>query len=114
MSTGLLRCQAEELISAGGGTSVTHPAEQAVRAFWAARETAAARQAAAGRSDAGTRSAVTAGGHLAALEDIVVNEFIAAGFAPDSVRRTTPWMSGAHTSRARSARYVRGLATSSS
>ena len=40
-------------------------------------------------SDTGTRSAVTAGIHLAALEDIVVNEFIAAGFTTESVRRKT-------------------------
>jgi hypothetical protein len=67
----------------------THPAEQAVRAFWEARSRAAAKQAAAGKADAGTRSAVTAGGHLAALENIVVEEFITAGFAPESVRRKT-------------------------
>lgn len=67
--------------------SQAHPAEQAVRAFWKARADAAAKQAAAGRADAGTRGAVTAGGHLAALEDIVVTEFVTAGFDPASVRR---------------------------
>jgi hypothetical protein len=67
--------------------SQTHPAEQAVRAFWAARTEATAKQLAAGRADAGTRGAVTAGGHLAALEDIIVGEFVAAGFAPEAVRR---------------------------
>jgi hypothetical protein len=64
-----------------------HPAEQAVRAFWTARDQAAAKQAAAGKADAGTRGAVTAGGHLAALEDIIVAEFVTAGFDPSSVRR---------------------------
>ena len=69
--------------------SQVHPAEQAVRAFWEARALAAAKQAAAGKADAGSRSAVTAGSHLAALEDIIVAEFVSAGFASDSVRRKT-------------------------
>ncbi len=64
-----------------------HPANQAVRAFWQARSGAAARQAAAGKQDAGSRGAVTAGTHLAALENIVVNEFVASGFHPTCIRR---------------------------
>lgn len=67
--------------------SDAHPAEQAVRAFWTARAGAAAKQVAAGKADAGTRGAVTAGRHLAALEDIVAAEFVTAGFDPTSVRR---------------------------
>ncbi len=66
-----------------------HPAEQAVRAFWDARSRAAAKQVAAGKADAGLRGAVTAGGHLAAMEDIVIDEFTAAGFGPDTVHRKT-------------------------
>lgn len=65
----------------------SHPAEEAIRAFWEARSHAAAKQAAAGKSDAGSRGAVTAGRHLAAMEDIVVNEFVSAGFPPGAVRR---------------------------
>jgi restriction endonuclease XhoI-like protein len=72
-----------------GTMSHSHPAEQAVRAFWEARSRAAAKQAAAGKADAGLRGAVTAGGHLAALEDIVVGEFVAAGLGHDAVRRKT-------------------------
>jgi len=66
-----------------------HPAEEAVRAFWRARTDAAARQAATGKQDAGARSAVTAGTHLSALEDIVVQEFLSAGFDASAVRRKT-------------------------
>ena len=66
-----------------------HPAEEAVRAFWQARTDAAARQAASGRHDAGLRSAVTAGTHLGALENIVVQEFLSAGFDASAVRRQT-------------------------
>ena len=66
-----------------------HPAEEAVRAFWAARSQAAERQAEAGRSDAGMRGAVTAGRHLSALEAIIVNEFVTAGFPSKAVRQRT-------------------------
>lgn len=69
--------------------SQEHPAEQALRSFWQARTNAAAKQMAAGKADAGTRGAVTAGGHLAELENIIVDEFVAAGFARESVRRKT-------------------------
>jgi hypothetical protein len=69
--------------------SQVHPAEQAVRAFWYARSQAAAKQTATGRTDAGERGAVTAGIHLAALENIVAEEFVTAGFALESVRRKT-------------------------
>jgi hypothetical protein len=64
-----------------------HPAEAAVRAFWARRTLAARRQVEAGKPDAGMRGAVTAGVHLADLEEIVMAQFVGAGFAPGSVRR---------------------------
>ena len=64
-----------------------HPAEEAVRAFWQARADAAARQAATGKRDSGTRGAVTAGKHLIHLENIVVHEFVSAGFDPACIRR---------------------------
>jgi hypothetical protein len=67
----------------------SHPAEQAIRAFWKARTAAATRQTAAGRTDTGRRGAVTAGKHLAELENIVAAEFIDAGVPPDAVRRRT-------------------------
>jgi hypothetical protein len=64
-----------------------HPAQEAVGAFWAARRSASARQAAKDTPDTGHRGAVTAGTHLRELENILANEFVAAGFDRSCVRR---------------------------
>jgi hypothetical protein len=63
--------------------------EHAVRSFWAVRESQAARQLASGTVDAGTRGAVTGGGHLDALAELVEEVFVDAGFPRGSVRRKT-------------------------
>jgi len=63
--------------------------ERAVRSFWAVRESQAARQLASGTVDAGTRGAVTGGGHLDALAELVEEVFVDAGFPGSSVRRKT-------------------------
>lgn len=46
--------------------------QQAVQYYWAARDQARTTQAATGYLDAGTRSAVTAGGQMGALESLIV------------------------------------------
>jgi hypothetical protein len=45
--------------------------QQAVQYYWDSRDSAQAKQKIAGRLDAGMRSAVTAGGQMGALEDLV-------------------------------------------
>ena len=46
--------------------------QQAVQYYWDARDQARTRQQATGQLDAGTRSAVTAGGQMGALEALIV------------------------------------------
>jgi hypothetical protein len=62
--------------------------EQAVRSYWAVRESQAAKQLGSGKVDAGLRGAVTGGGHLDALAKLLEKIFVAAGLPPESVRRT--------------------------
>lgn len=52
---------------------------EAVQAFWTGREDALQRQIAAGTVDAGSRGAVTAGGHMGAIEALVVDLLAEAG-----------------------------------
>jgi hypothetical protein len=65
-----------------------HAFEAAIRSLWLVREAQAARQAASGLVDAGRRGAVTGGGHLDGLVDVFAGLFVAAGFPPESVRRS--------------------------
>jgi hypothetical protein len=46
--------------------------QQAVQYYWNARDSARTRQLATGQLDAGTRSAVTAGGQMGALEALIL------------------------------------------
>lgn len=46
--------------------------QQAVQYYWDARDQARAKQQATGQLDAGTRGAVTAGGHMGALEALIL------------------------------------------
>lgn len=46
--------------------------QQAVQFYWDARDQARTKQQATGQLDAGTRSAVTAGGQMGALEALIV------------------------------------------
>ena len=63
--------------------------EQAVRSYWRVRDAQAAKQLEAGKVDAGTRGSVTGGGHLDAVAELLEELFIAAGFSPHAVRRTS-------------------------
>lgn len=69
------------------GPSPTHPAHEAIRAFWRLRTSAAEAQAKAGKSDTGTRGSVTAGQHMRGLEELITLEFVNAGFPESSIRR---------------------------
>jgi len=62
--------------------------ERAVRSYWDVRESQAAKQLASGRLDAGTRGAVTGGGHLDGLAQLLEDVFVAAGFQRSDVKRT--------------------------
>ncbi len=53
-------------------TEPESPVEQALRAFWGTRDAQLERQIASGRRDAGTRGAVTGGGHLDPIRDMIV------------------------------------------
>jgi hypothetical protein len=53
--------------------------QEAVQSFWTGRETQLQKQIASGKVDAGTRGAVTGGGHMAALEALVVALLIEVG-----------------------------------
>ncbi|MGI8406238.1 MAG: PaeR7I family type II restriction endonuclease [Thermomicrobiales bacterium] len=52
---------------------------EAVQAFWIGREDALQKQIEAGKVDAGTRGAVTSGGHMSAIEALVVELLEEAG-----------------------------------
>lgn len=67
---------------------MTDPAFQAaIRAFWDGRESQAEKQRIAGTLDAGARGAVTGGGHLDPLCDLLADLFIAAGFEERDIYR---------------------------
>ena len=61
--------------------------DQAVQAFWGFRDAQTAKQIASGKIDAGSRGAVTGGGHLGALTDLIAQQFLDAGFPPSSVMK---------------------------
>ncbi len=60
--------------------------EAALREFWIRRQAQEDRQRLAGRADAGARGAVTGGGHLNPLTDLVAELFTAAGVPEDCIR----------------------------
>jgi hypothetical protein len=60
--------------------------EEAVRSSWLVRESQAAKKVLSGRTDTGLRGAVTGGGHLDAITELLADVFRDAGFAPDAVR----------------------------
>lgn len=53
--------------------------QTAVQAFWTGRDDALQRQIEAGKVDAGTRGSVTAGGHMGAIEALIVDLLEEAG-----------------------------------
>lgn len=61
--------------------------DRAVRGFWTVRESQAAKQFTSGKVDAGTRGAVTGGGHLDGIAQLLEDVFVEAGFARSSIRR---------------------------
>lgn len=63
--------------------------DRAVRSFWTVRESQAAKQLASGKVDAGTRGAVTGGGHLDGIAQLLEDVFVEAGFDRSSIRRSS-------------------------
>lgn len=61
---------------------------QALSAFWIAREAQADKQRLGGKLDAGLRGAVTGGGHLDALRDLIAGVFEACGIEKSDIRRS--------------------------
>lgn len=57
----------------------------AVQAFWTGRDAQQERQRLKGRIDAGLRGAVTGGGHIGALEDLVRDVLVACGVPVDAI-----------------------------
>jgi len=60
--------------------------EAAVRRYWEVRAEQQKRQAESGRGDSSGRGAVTAGGHLNALTELIAEAFTDAGFPESSIR----------------------------
>lgn len=58
---------------------------EAVAAFWRSRTSQQERQVATGRVDAGSRGAVTGGGQMEAIEQLVVLELLAAGVPSSAI-----------------------------
>lgn len=63
--------------------------QQAVQAFWDARDRQQRLQADAGRRDAGSRGAVTGGAQMSALESLVTDVLLGAGLAQADIRVRT-------------------------
>ena len=63
--------------------------EAAVRSFWSVRQSQAAKQFASGELDTGARGAVTGGGHLDGIAQLLEDVFVEAGFARTSIARTS-------------------------
>lgn len=61
--------------------------ESAVRSFWSVRDSQVAKQLASGKVDAGSRGAVTGGGHLDGIAQLLEDIFVEAGFNRSSIRR---------------------------
>ncbi|MBQ1064666.1 MULTISPECIES: PaeR7I family type II restriction endonuclease [Micromonospora] len=60
--------------------------EEAVRSSWLVRESQAAKKLIGGKTDTGGRGAVTGGGHLDAMTELLAQLFRDAGFPDDAVR----------------------------
>ena len=63
--------------------------QEAVQAFWDARDRQQQKQAEAGKIDAGTRGAVTGGTQMGALESLVADILVGAGLNPSHIRART-------------------------
>lgn len=59
---------------------------RAVGQFWTGRDSQAEKQRIAGRSDTGLRGAVTAGGHLDGVRDLIAQLFVDNGIAESDIR----------------------------
>jgi|SRR5579859_2633363 len=63
--------------------------QQAVQAFWEARDRQQRKQIEAGKIDAGTRGAVTGGTQMGALETLLTDILVAAGLSRENIRART-------------------------
>jgi hypothetical protein len=63
--------------------------QQAVQAFWDARERQQQKQIASGKIDAGTRGAVTGGAQMGALEVLLTDVLLDAGLSRSDIRART-------------------------
>lgn len=63
--------------------------QEAVQAFWDARDRQQKKQVEAGKIDAGTRGAVTGGTQMGALETLVADILVGAGLDPSHIRART-------------------------
>jgi len=63
--------------------------EEAVQAFWDARDRQQQKQIEAGKIDAGTRGAVTGGTQMGALETLLTDVLLAAGLSGSDIRART-------------------------
>ena len=63
--------------------------QQAVQAFWNARDRQQQKQIEAGKIDAGTRGAVTGGTQMGALETLLTDVLVGAGLSRDDIRART-------------------------
>lgn len=63
--------------------------QQAVQAFWDARDRQQQKQVIAGRIDAGTRGAVTGGAQMGALEVLLTDVLVDAGLSRSDIRART-------------------------
>ena len=60
--------------------------QEAVQSFWTGRETQLQKHIASGKRDAGTRGSVTGGGHMGALEALVVAVLVDAGIEQADIK----------------------------
>ncbi len=60
--------------------------QEAVQSFWTGRETQLQKQIASGKLDAGTRGAVTGGGHMGALEALIVALLVDVGIEQADIK----------------------------
>jgi hypothetical protein len=63
--------------------------QDAVQAFWDARDSQQQKQVDAGKIDAGTRGAVTGETQMSALEILLTDILVAAGLSPSDIRART-------------------------
>jgi len=63
--------------------------QQAVQAFWDARDRQQQKQIQAGKIDAGTRGAVTGGTQMGALETLLTDVLVGAGLSRNAIRART-------------------------